>query len=58
METHKVLDMIYTEDEGQECFSGTYGQCFDFVAEQMMCYAYKIVPLTREEKESKNSIKE
>ena len=31
MKTHKVLNLIYTEEEGQECFSGTYQECLDFV---------------------------
>ena len=38
MKTHKVLDLVYTEEEGQGCFTGT------------MSFAYKIVPLTEEER--------
>ena len=34
METHEVLDLVYHPDEGQECFSGTEQECYDFVQEQ------------------------
>jgi hypothetical protein len=44
-ETHIVLDLMYTEEEGQECFTGTYSECFDFMTEQPMSFAYKIVPI-------------
>ena len=50
MKTYKVLDLVYTEEEGQGCFTGTYEECFDFMTEQPMAFAYKIVPLTEEEK--------
>lgn len=34
MKTHKVLDLIYTEEEGQVCFVGTIQECMNFVEEQ------------------------
>lgn len=34
MKTHKVLDTVYTVEEGQECFCGTLQECNDFVAQQ------------------------
>jgi len=45
--THEVLDLVYTPDEGQECFSGTYQECLDFVSEQgsEAYFMYKIVPI-------------
>jgi len=49
MKTHKVLDLVYTEEELQCCFIGTYEECFDFMTEQSMEFAYEIVPLTKEE---------
>jgi len=46
METHKVLDLVYTPEEGQECFSGTKQECNDFINEQGdATFTYKVVPI-------------
>lgn len=52
MKTHKVIDLAYTEEEGQDCFSGTHQECVEFLAEQNSygeIYTLKIVPLLKEE---------
>ena len=47
-DTHEVLDLVYTKEEGQECFSGSYKECVDFVDKQGgVSFAYKIVPIIR-----------
>ncbi len=44
--THKVLDLVYTPDEGQECFEGTEEQCYDFINKQGdATFMYKVVPI-------------
>ena len=49
METHEVLDLFYSPDEGQECFRGTHKECIDFINEQgNTTFMYKIVPIVRE----------
>jgi hypothetical protein len=48
MKTHKVIDMTYHEDEGNEVYVGTLVECLDWVREQDGI-GYEIVPLTREE---------
>lgn len=45
METHEVLDLVYTPEEGQKCFSGTEKQCYDFINEQKDTFMYKVVLL-------------
>jgi hypothetical protein len=40
--THVVLDLVYTEDEGQECFYGSYEECQEFVASQSDYFMYRI----------------
>lgn len=46
METHEVLDLFYTPEEGQECFSGTHQECVDFINEQGgATFMYEIVPI-------------
>lgn len=51
--THQVLDLVYTPDEGQECFSGTYQECVDFINEQGgATFMYKIVPIVRRANEA------
>lgn len=46
-ETHVVLDLVYTTDEGQECFSGTQGECYAFIEEQGDSpFMYKVVPIS------------
>jgi len=53
METHEVLDLVYTLEEGQECFSGTEKQCYDFINEQGgATFMYKVVPLVRRQNEA------
>jgi hypothetical protein len=50
MKTHKVVDIVYHEDEHNEVFAGTYDECFNFISEQG--FGYKIVPMTVEEIEN------
>lgn len=46
--THEVLDLIYTPDEGQECFEGTLEECNKFVEEQGgATFTYKVVPIIK-----------
>ena len=52
MKTHKVLDLVYTVEEGQDCFDGTLQECNDFVMLQPNNLMYKVVPMTAEEIES------
>ena len=52
MKTHKVIDLAYTEEEGQDCFSGTHQECIEFLAEQNSygeIFTLKIVPLLKDE---------
>ncbi len=49
MKTHKVLDLVYLPEEGQDCFNGTREECEEFVKEQTSHFLYKIVPMSREE---------
>lgn len=45
MKTHEVLDLVYTPEEGQECFSGTESECYEFVESQGgASFMYKVVP--------------
>lgn len=51
--THKVLDLVYTPEEGQECFDGTRVECENFVSEQGDThFTYKIVPMSQQEIET------
>lgn len=44
--THIVLDLVYTPDEGQECFSGTEVECYEFIQQQGgATFMYKVVPI-------------
>jgi hypothetical protein len=45
--THKVIDLVYHEDEGNEVFVGTRQECEDWKSEQG--FGYQVVPLTKEE---------
>jgi len=48
MKTHQVLDLVYTPDEGQECFSGTEQECYNFINEQDgVTFTYKVVPIIK-----------
>jgi hypothetical protein len=49
MKTHKVLDLHYLPEEGQDCFSGTLQECEEFVATQTPHFMYKVVPMTTDE---------
>lgn len=55
LKTHKVIDVILTEEEGNEVFVGTLRECEDWKSEQG--FGYKIVPLTFAEIEIHNNIK-
>ncbi len=50
--THKVIDMVYHEDEGNEVYCGTYKECLEWASEQG--FGYKVVPMTKEEMEIVN----
>ena len=56
--THQVLDLVYTPDEGQECYEGTEQECYDFIQQQGdAIFMYKVVPIVRKiVYESKNEI--
>ena len=47
MKTHKVIDLVYHEDEGNDVFSGTYQECLEWKSEQG--FGYQVVPMTKEE---------
>lgn len=49
MKTHLVLDLQYTEDEGQSCFAGTMQECYTFSETQSPQFMYKVVPMTKYE---------
>jgi len=50
MKTHEVLDLVYTPEEGQECFSGTEQECHDFVAHQGgATFMYKVVSIVQKQ---------
>lgn len=46
--THKVIDLIYHEDEGNEAYVGSYQQCQDWVSEQGG-FGFQVVSLSQEE---------
>jgi len=55
--THKVLDLVFTEEEGQECFVGSHRECIEFVEDQGgFMSTFEIIPLSKEEIEYHNSI--
>lgn len=45
--THKVVDLVYHQDEGNEVFVGTYEECHEWVSGQG--FGYGVQPLTKEE---------
>ena len=53
IKTHKVIDNVYHEDEGNEVFVGSVKQCTDWV-EKQNTYGFDIVPMTRKEIEYHN----
>lgn len=41
---YTVLDLHYTKDKGQECFSGNYEECLEFIRQQGACsFMYEII---------------
>lgn len=50
--THKVIDIVYHEDEGNEVFVGTFKECHEWKLQQG--FGYQIVPLTPEELKTVN----
>lgn len=57
MKTHKVLDLVYHEDEGQGCFDGTEQECYGFINSQGgATFMYKVVPLTQYELDLRKNI--
>jgi hypothetical protein len=55
MKTHKVIDMVYHEDEGNGVFCGTEKECYEFMSDQGG-YGYKVVPLLEGERISESEI--
>ncbi len=56
MKTHKVLDLVYTKEEGQDCYAGTHNECLNFVNKQGgAAFMFKIVPLIKQELEVENA---
>jgi len=57
---YKVLDLMYTEEEGQDSFSGTEQECYDFISSQCSggcgISTYKVVPLTEKERKIENEV--
>lgn len=56
MKTHKVLDLVYHQDEGQDCFAGTRKECEEFIRKQTDYFMYKVVPMSTEEIEYHKNI--
>ena len=54
--THKVIDLVYHEDEGNEVYDGTLKECHQFIKDQSdmggSTFTYKVVPMTKEEIET------
>jgi hypothetical protein len=50
MKTHKVIDLIYHKNEGNEVYAGTEQECYDWIKEQGgYSFTYQVVPMTNEE---------
>lgn len=46
--THKVIDLVYSPNEGQDCFEGTEQECYEFIEEQGgYKFTYEVVPIIR-----------
>lgn len=46
--THIVIDKIFTEEEGQQAFSGSYVECNEWIEEQAQhgqVFTYEIIPI-------------
>lgn len=52
IKTHKVIDIVYHEDEHNEVFVGTRQECEDWKSSQG--FGYRIVPMTLAEIEIHN----
>jgi len=50
--SHRVIDLVYHEDEGNSVFVGTLKECNDYVSLQSDFWTYQIIPLTKEEIEN------
>lgn len=50
LKTHKVIDLVYHEDEGNEVYCGTQEKCHEWASEQG--FGYQVVPMTKEEIET------
>lgn len=48
MKTHKVIDLVYHEDEGNVAFVGTYEECQDWITNNYDV-GYQVVPLSLDE---------
>lgn len=53
--THKVIDLVYHEDEGNEVYVGTHQECLDWVSEQPDYFTYQVIPLLPAEIEAVNN---
>jgi len=53
MKTHLVIDMVYTEEEGNQAFAGTLQECNEWAAKQG--FGYKVVPMLPAEIKIHNS---
>ena len=47
MKTHKVIDVVYTQEEGNVLFFGTFEECCKFKCDQG--FGLEIMPITKEE---------
>jgi len=56
MKTHKVIDLVYHEDEGNDVFAGTKEECEIWKAEQG--FGYKVVQMSKEEIELMKKIED
>ena len=48
MKTHKVIDLIYRDDEYNVVFIGTYQECMDWKSNQG--FGYMVLPLSKIER--------
>lgn len=52
--THRVIDFVYTEEEGNIEMYGSLEECEDFIASQSDYFTYQIQPLLQSEYELLN----
>lgn len=55
MITHRVIDLAFTEAEGNVEMNGSYEECMKFVSSQNDYFTYKIEPLLPHEIASLNA---